>query len=155
VIGVPVPVAVGTFSAIVVLIVTTKPLLAAARRAVPGLRDRSGELADLAAVRVTNQPAALARLLLSVATNRRQAASPWPVASLWFDADVVRPTQGRMRRVVPSRLDPRDPTDPRAARLAAEGARRALVARARVLVDQVPGDPSLRGALDDAARAVG
>jgi hypothetical protein len=150
VIGVPVAFAATTTVAIVLLIAVTKPLLAIASRAIPKLRARSAQLADLDAVRVTNQPAGLARLLLTTAADTRRVASRWQIANLWFDADTSRPPARKLgRRLLPWMAE-LDPTDTGSARHRAEVVRRDLIDRARVLVDQ-SGDPKLRAQLEKVA----
>ena len=91
IIGVPIEFAAATTLAIMLLVVCTLPLLTLADRAIPGLRDRSAQLADLDAVELTNQPAALARLLLATADDYREVTTPWQITHLWFDPDTKRP----------------------------------------------------------------
>jgi heat shock protein HtpX len=150
IVGVPIAFAAATTIAIVLLVVTTIPLLALADRAIPRLRDDSAQLSDLDAVELTNQPAALAHLLLATAEDFKTVATPWQIAHLWFDPDTSRP---RTSLSFGQRwLDNLDDRDPAGSRSTAARARRALLQRARVLVDMTSGDPKLTAQLEHAER---
>ena len=151
--GVPPLFAAAVTVAITLVVVCTMPLLALADRAIPRLRDRSAQLADLDAVSLTNQPAELARLLLTTADDRGTVDTPWQIAHLWFDPDTSRPVPGTIASGVQSWFETRDDAGTYAARRSADGARHALVERARVLVDLTGGDRSLRERLERAERA--
>ncbi|MDQ1448698.1 MAG: heat shock protein HtpX [Actinomycetota bacterium] len=140
--GVPADVVAMTTIAIVLLIVATKPLLAIADRAILRLLDNSGRLADLDTVRVTNQPRALARLLLAEADDKQTVASRWQIAHLWFDPDVCRPKlrHGSLWSFVD------DGPDVMLHRR--HQARKSLIERARVIVDLCGGDAKLIARLE-------
>jgi Zn-dependent protease with chaperone function len=144
VIGVPPLLAAALAVAITLLVVCTMPMLALADRAIPRLRDNSARLADLNSVGVTNQPAPLARLLLTAADDRRAIAAPWQIAHLWFDADTKGRPPGGFERRFEVWLDPLEGADPVSLRPNPTVARRTLIERARVLVDMTSGDPDLR-----------
>ena len=94
IIGVPADVVAMTTLAIVLLVAATKPLLAIADRAIRRLLHSAARLADLDTVRVTNQPSALAGLLLDAAADEQTVASRWQIAHMWFDPDTRRPPRG-------------------------------------------------------------
>ena len=120
----------------------------------PARRDRPSS-ADLDAVRLTNQPAALARLLLTTAADRRAVSTPWQIAHLWFDPDTSRPARGTHAATLPD-LDrdttPRGSSPATPARQPVARREQMLIERARVLVDQTSGDPKLRAELERAER---
>jgi len=152
IVGVPPLFAAAVVVAITLVVAGTMPLLALADRAIPRLRDRSTQLADLNSVAVTNQPAPLARLLLTAADDRRAIAAPWQIAHLWFDADTKRRPPGGFERRFETWLDPLEGSDPRSLRPDPAAARRTLIERARVLVDMTSGDPDLCARLERAER---
>jgi hypothetical protein len=156
VIGVPPIFAASVVVAIALLVVCSMPMLALADRAIPRLRDRSAELGDLGAVRLTNQPAALARLLLTTAADRRAVSTPWQIAHLWFDPDTYRPAPGAMERrfQIWTEMDPREGSSSYPTARSAAQARATLIGRARVLVDQTSGHPELRAQLERVERKV-
>src|SRR5439155_12714705 len=120
-------------------VVITIPLLGVARRAVPRLRGHAALLADLDAVSLTNQPAPLARVLMTAARNRRTVASAWPIAPLWFDLDnaSAQPSRYWWWRELEATED-----EETASHLA-KRARRELLERARVLVGLAGNSPTL------------
>lgn len=149
VVGVPADLVAMTTLAIVLLVVATKPLLALADRAIVRLLDDAARLADLDTVRVTNRPAALARLLLTTSADQQTVASRWQIAHLWFDPD-TRPRPRDWRSSLPRRLQPLF-ADSSSHSLAPDvvmhrrtQARQSLIERARVIVDLTDGDPELR-----------
>ena len=142
IIGVPADVVALTTLAIVLLVVATKPLLAIADRAILRLLDSAARLADLDTVRVTNQPSALARLLLDAADDKQAVASRWQIAHLWFDPDTCRP---RPRHSYPWSLVDDGPAVVLRNR---NDARRSLIDRARVVVDLCGGDAKLTARLE-------
>jgi Zn-dependent protease with chaperone function len=142
IVGVPALLAAAVTAAIIVLVVITIPLLGVARRAVPRLRSRAALLADLDAVSLTNQPAPLARVLLTTARNQRTVTSAWPIAPLWFDLHVADTRPGRFASILQDAMESDDGT----ARQRAARARRELLERARVLVD-LANDSTLRADL--------
>jgi hypothetical protein len=147
IVGVPADVVAVTTLAIVLLVVVTKPLLAIADRAILRLLDAAARLADLDTVRVTNQPSALARLLLDAAEDEQTVASRWQIAHMWFDPDTCRP---RPRHGYPwSLID--DGPDMMLRR--GNAARRSLIDRARVIVDLCGGDTKLTARLEELQRA--
>jgi hypothetical protein len=149
-IGVPVPFAAGATLAIAFVVLVTMPLLTLADRAIPRLQERAALLADLDAVRLTNEPAPLARLLLTTAGNFRTVSTPWQIAHLWFDPDTSRPKRGTFQRGFESWIENSSEIEPGDARRNAERAQQMLLDRARVLVDQTSGDVTLRAELDRA-----
>jgi len=152
VIGVPPLLAAALAVAITLLVVCTMPMLALADRAIPRLRDRSAQLADLNSVGLTNQPASLARLLLTAADDKRAIAAPWQIAHLWFDPDTKRKAPRGFEHRFDEWLDPLEGSDPASLRRDPAAARRTLIERARVLVDMTSGDPELRTLLERAER---
>jgi Zn-dependent protease with chaperone function len=127
--GVPVDLVAVTTLGVAVLVVATKPLLVVADRAIERLLESTTRLADLDTVRVSHQPAALARLLLDAAGAHTMVATRWQIAHLWFDPDTRRAAP---RHAYPwSLID----DDPDAVLHRRAGARRSLVSRARVIVD--------------------
>ena len=152
--GVPPAFAAAVTVAIVLLVVLTLPMLMLADRAVPRLQAQSAELADLQAVSLTNQPAGLARLLLASVHDYGAVPSRWQIARLWFDSDTSRPAPSRTARRFQPWVEGYDPLDPPPAREIAARADRALIARARVVVD-LTGDPTLRSALEQVAPVTG
>ncbi len=148
--GVPPPFAAAVTVAIMLLVVLTVPMLMLAERAIPRLQARSAQLADLQAVSLTNQPTALARLLLTSAHNRGTVRSRWQIERLWFDPDTSRPAPGRMTRRFEPWIEGYDPLDSTSPHTHAALADRALMERARVLVDLTGGDPKLRAELANA-----
>lgn len=153
IVGVPIPFAAAATIATVLLVVCTMPLLALADRAIPPLRDRSAQLADLDAVRLTNQPAALARLLLAAADDYRTVSTPWQIAKLWFDPDTSRRAPGKLELGLQAWFETPDDSDPTSVRRAATRAHRVLIERARVLTDMTSGEPKLTAELERAERA--
>jgi hypothetical protein len=121
------------------------------RVAIPRLQERSALLADLDAVRLTNEPAPLARLLLTTADDYREVATSWQIAHLWFDPDTARAKRGTVQRGFEWWIENSNEIDPPSARRNVERTHRVLVERARVLVDQTSGDPELRAHLDRTA----
>ena len=142
--GVPTEVVALAILGITLLVVVTKPLVAIVCRAVVRLLDRTAELNDLETVRITNQPEALAKLMLDTVEHRQPVESTWDIAHLWFDPE----TTARPASVWYPGLRPIAGPDSRRTRAA-------LVDRARVLVDLADGDSHLRTRLDHAAQAVG
>jgi len=151
VIGVPPLFAAALTVAIVLVVVCSVPLLVVAERATRRLRNRSAQLADLDSVSVTNQPAALARVLLAAAADTRTVASRWEIAHLWFDPDTTRPASRGWELQFQSWLG--DFAGDGTSREPAVRARRALLDRARVIVDLTSADPTLRRELDRAESA--
>jgi Zn-dependent protease with chaperone function len=137
IIGVPADVVAMTTLAIVLLVAATKPLLAIADRAIRRLLHSAARLADLDTVRVTNQPSALARLLLDAAVDKQTVASRWQIAHMWFDPDTRRPPRGHG---LPWEFieDGPDVMQPNR-----NEARQSLIDRARVVVDLCDGDAKL------------
>jgi hypothetical protein len=150
--GVPPQFAAAATVAVVLLVVGTVPLLMVAERAIPRMRRRAAELADLVAVRLTHEPAALARLLLTTAEDSATVPSRWQIANLWFDPDTERPRVGTMGRRVEPWLDGYDTLAPQSPERVASIARETLIERARVMVDLTGGDPKLRAEFDRVAR---
>lgn len=142
-VGVPTDVVAVTILGIVLLVATTTPLVAVASHAIVRLLDRTAELTDLETVRVTNQPGALATLMLDVVEHRTPVTSTWDIAHLWFDPETKTRTSSWWW---PSVRPIAGPDSPRT--------RAALVDRARVLVDLTSGEPHLRARLEHAARSV-
>jgi hypothetical protein len=142
--GVPALLAAAVTASIVVLVVITIPLLALAGRAAPRLRSRAALLADLDAVGLTNQPAALARLLMTTARNGRRVTSRWPIAPLWFDLDTTSAAPGGFARSMQTVIDAE--IEETAPQLAVRS-RRELLQRARILVDLAGNDTTLRAEL--------
>ena len=144
--GVPADVVAMTTLAIVLLVVATKPPLAIADRAILRLLDDSARLADLDTVRVTNQPRALAHLLLAEADDKQTVASRWQIAHLWFDPDTCRP---KPRHGYPwSFVD----DGPDVVLRRSKQARRSLIERARIIVDLCGGDAKLIAQLEKLER---
>jgi Zn-dependent protease with chaperone function len=142
-VGVPTEAIAIAILGIMALVVITKPLVGLASRAIVGLLERTAELADLETVRVTNQPEALAKLMLDTVEVRAPMQSTWDIAHLWFDPET----------------EPRSPSTwyPNIRPLAGPQSRRtraALVERARVLVDLCGADQALHARLEHAARTV-
>jgi hypothetical protein len=151
--GVPVEFVALTTLVVVLLVVCTQPLLVIADRAIARLLDNSARLADLDTVRVTNQPAALARLLLTAAADDQKVATHWQIAHLWFDPDTSRPPMPTWQRSIAFWTSDDDLDDTHVALRNARSARQMLIGRARVIVDLTSGEPKLRERLADAARA--
>ena len=147
--GVPADVVAMTTLAIVLLIVSTKPLLAIADRAILRLLDDAARLADLDTVRVASQPNALAHLLLNAAGDDHTVASRWQIAHLWFDPDTCSPEP---RHRYPWSLVDEGPGVVLRRR---NEARTSLIDRARVVVDLCDGDPKLVDRLEKIERANG
>jgi len=144
IVGVPVLLTAAVTVAIIVVVVITIPLLALAQHAVPRLRARAAVLADLDAVSLTNQPAALARVLLAAARDNGSVICGWPIAPLWFDLDTRDAPPRRFARSMQLLIEP-DVTETAPHRAAR--ARRELIERARVLVALAGDDPKLHAEL--------
>jgi hypothetical protein len=132
------------------LVVVTRPILVFAARGLVGLLDDTAELVDLETMRHSNQPAALARLLILLVKDPRRVKSRWEIAHLWFERDVVEVVD---LRTWPSRvLANIGPGDMGLAGSAGSGrrTRRALLQRAATAVDQASGDERLRHELKNA-----
>src|SRR5262245_50383506 len=89
--GVPYGVAGAYLSGIVGLVLVTRPILMVADRGIVGLLDETSELIDLEAIRRTDLPGAMVRLLLGVLEQRERAGSRWELVHLWFERDLVEP----------------------------------------------------------------
>jgi hypothetical protein len=93
-------------------------------------------------VRVTNQPSALARLLLDAADDNQTVASRWQIAHMWFDPDTCR---ARPRHGYPWSLVDDGPDVVLRRR---NDGRRSLIDRARVVIDLCGGDTKLTARLE-------
>jgi len=147
ILGVPALFAAAVTAAIVLLVAITIPLLSLARRAIPRLRSRAALLADLDAVALTNQPAPLARVLMTAAQNRRTVTSSWPIAPLWFDLDTTNAVNARFLWWKQLLIDTDD--EGISSHLAIR-ARRELLDRAHVLVELAGSTATLRAELQQA-----
>ena len=126
------------------LVVVTRPMLAFAARGLVGLIDDTAELVDLETMRHSNEPAALARLLIHLVKDSHQVKSRWEIAHLWFERDVVDLVD---MRTWPSRvLANIGPGDIGLAGFAGSNrhTRQALLQRAATAVDQAGGGERLR-----------
>ena len=94
IIGVPADVVAMTTLTIVLLVTATKPLLAIADRGFVAFCTRPPDWPTSTRCRVTNQPSALAGLLLDAAADEQTVASRWQIAHMWFDPDTRRPPRG-------------------------------------------------------------
>ncbi|MDQ1509614.1 MAG: hypothetical protein QOG50_1458, partial [Actinomycetota bacterium] len=141
--GVPAEFVALTTLVVVVLVACTKPLLAVADGAIARLLDNSARLTDLDTVRVTNQPASLARLLLTAADDAQKVATHWQIAHLWFDPDTSRPPMPTWKQSIATWTSTDEPDDMQLAARNARAARQMLIGRARVVVDLCGGDAKL------------
>ncbi len=73
---------------IVTLVAVTRVFIVLARRTMPRLLDDVSALSDLETVRCTDQPHALAALLVHLLEDRRRVVSRWQIEHLWFERDV-------------------------------------------------------------------
>ena len=138
-----------TILAAALIVTTTKPLLAVANRAIVHLLDDAALLADLETVRVTNHPAALANLLLSVASGGCNTSCGWQIAHLWFVpataprfslAGATASTAREKLLALPRDLIQKSPPiEFRRAR----SVRSAFIARAHIIGDLAPDDTKL------------
>jgi heat shock protein HtpX len=141
--GIPVDVVAVTFLGIIVLVLATKPLVLISSRALVRLLDCAAELADLETVRITNQPKALATLMLDIVEHREPVTTRWDIAHLWFDPETITRATSLWYPTVRALAGPDS-----------QRTRADLVERARVLVDLADGDAQLRARLDRAARTL-
>ena len=135
--GVPPYLAAITLLSLAILVAVTRPFFMVADRVLPRLFDDVDALADLEAVRLTAQPKALAHLLLHLLEDHLEVETPWSVAHLWFERDVLDlgEAPGSLSR--------------RCRLLSARG----LYARAETAVELAEGDRRLRARLQRARSA--
>lgn len=74
---------------IVVLVAITRLALMVTDRALPGLLTDACLLVDLETIRRSAEPAAHARLLVSLLEDQRRTRSRWEIAHRWFERDAV------------------------------------------------------------------
>ena len=74
---------------IVLLVAITRPALMVADRALPGLLTDAALLVDLETIRRSAEPAAHARLLVTLLEDPRRTRSRWEIAHRWFEQDAV------------------------------------------------------------------
>ena len=153
IVGVAVDVAVAYVLGIVIVVVLTRPLLLLADRGLVRLIDATAELVDLETVRQSTQPESLARLLLRLLEDRRQAKTRWEIAHLWFERDVVEPDDRNTLSRLIGQFMPAGVGVPAFAARCMQGTRRGLLARAETAVDLASGDAKLRARLGRAANA--
>ena len=154
ILGVPPEVAAATVLGIVLLVTITKPLLSLNDRVLPRLLDDVDALCDFETVRLTDEPTALAQLLLHMLEDRRQVDCRWEVAHRWFERDVCLSAKTRARsaaQIWAALPFTPDSDGPVLARRTARGTGRGLAARAAVAVQLAGGgDAALRARLAEA-----